>query len=149
MLFRSVDRDRARLALVIGGWGTRGKSGTERLKAALLQGLGFENLVKTTGCEAMFIHSLPGVPAIVQGTNGRVAWGFTNLTADLADLIVVERDPANPERYLSAAGPKAIERRTVSLGRGKSRADAEILRTEFGPIVATLAGGQQIGRAHV
>jgi poly-gamma-glutamate synthase PgsB/CapB len=59
----SVERDRAAIPLVIGGWGTRGKSGTERLKAAMLQGLGHECLVKTTGCEAMFIHAIPGVPA--------------------------------------------------------------------------------------
>ena len=38
--------------------------------------------------------SLPGVPLIVQGTNGAVAWGFTNLTADLSDLVLVETDPA-------------------------------------------------------
>lgn len=60
---RAVDADRAAVPLVIGGWGTRGKSGTERLKAALFQGLGHEALVKTTGCEAMFIHAIPGVPA--------------------------------------------------------------------------------------
>ena len=60
---RGIDRDRAALPLVIGGWGTRGKSGTERLKAGLFQGLGHETLVKTTGCEAMFIHAIPGLPA--------------------------------------------------------------------------------------
>ena len=60
---RGFDKDRAAIPLVIGGWGTRGKSGTERLKAGLLQGIGYECLVKTTGCEAMFIHALPGVPA--------------------------------------------------------------------------------------
>lgn len=60
---RSIERDRRAIPLVIGGWGTRGKSGTERLKAALLQGFGHEVLVKTTGCEAMFIHAVPGVPA--------------------------------------------------------------------------------------
>lgn len=60
---RSIDADRQALPLVIGGWGTRGKSGTERLKAGLLQGLGYEVLVKTTGCEAMFIHATPGVRA--------------------------------------------------------------------------------------
>jgi poly-gamma-glutamate synthase PgsB/CapB len=52
--------DRAAIPLVIGGWGTRGKSGTERLKAALFHGAGIEVLVKTTGCEAMFIHGVPG-----------------------------------------------------------------------------------------
>jgi poly-gamma-glutamate synthase PgsB/CapB len=60
---QAIEADRSAMALVIGGWGTRGKSGTERLKAGMFQGLGFENLVKTTGCEAMFIHSMPGVPA--------------------------------------------------------------------------------------
>ncbi|MFC2990715.1 HEAT repeat domain-containing protein [Halomonas tibetensis] len=49
-------RARNQLPLVIGGWGTRGKSGTERLKAALFNGLGFHVISKTTGCEAMFLH---------------------------------------------------------------------------------------------
>jgi len=48
---------RLKLPLVIGGWGTRGKSGTERLKAALLNALGLSVLSKTTGCEAMFLYN--------------------------------------------------------------------------------------------
>ncbi len=60
---RRIDRARARIPLTIGGWGTRGKSGTERLKAALFHGLGYEVLVKTTGCEAMIIHAVPDEPA--------------------------------------------------------------------------------------
>ena len=56
---QQIARARARIPLTIGGWGTRGKSGTERLKAGLLDGLGYEVFVKTTGCEAMFIHSAP------------------------------------------------------------------------------------------
>lgn len=55
-----IRRDRAAIPLVIGGWGTRGKSGTERLKAAMLHALDVDVLVKTTGCEAMFIHGVPG-----------------------------------------------------------------------------------------
>lgn len=47
---------RRRMPLVIGGWGTRGKSGTERLKAALVNALGYNVVSKTTGCEAMFLH---------------------------------------------------------------------------------------------
>jgi poly-gamma-glutamate synthase PgsB/CapB len=60
---RRIERARASIPLTLGGWGTRGKSGTERLKAALFQGLGCEVLAKTTGCEAMVIHALPGVHA--------------------------------------------------------------------------------------
>ena len=47
---------RAAIPLVIGGWGTRGKSGTERLKAALFNAMGYHVVSKTSGCEAMFLH---------------------------------------------------------------------------------------------
>ncbi|MFL5320014.1 MAG: hypothetical protein ACJ790_10205, partial [Myxococcaceae bacterium] len=57
---RKIREARAQLPLCVGGWGTRGKSGTERLKAALFSGLGFEVFAKTTGSEAMFVHSAPG-----------------------------------------------------------------------------------------
>ncbi|MES2858450.1 MAG: hypothetical protein V4704_04640 [Pseudomonadota bacterium] len=58
-LNRTFRAARARLPLVMGGWGTRGKSGTERLKAAVLNGLGLRVLSKTTGCEAMFLFGHP------------------------------------------------------------------------------------------
>ncbi|WP_372767656.1 hypothetical protein [Pseudoalteromonas sp.] len=48
---------RAKIPTVIGGWGTRGKSGTERLKAALINSLGLSIVSKTTGCEAMFLYA--------------------------------------------------------------------------------------------
>lgn len=56
----AITRARDRVPLSIGGWGTRGKSGTERIKAGLFHGLGYHVFTKTTGCEAMFINSLPG-----------------------------------------------------------------------------------------
>ena len=53
----SFRKSRDRIPMVLGGWGTRGKSGTERLKAALINRMGYGLVSKTTGCEAMFIHS--------------------------------------------------------------------------------------------
>jgi len=53
---RTIRKARERLPLVIGGWGTRGKSGTERIKAALFNALGYSVVSKTTGTEAMFLH---------------------------------------------------------------------------------------------
>ncbi|MDQ1258062.1 MAG: hypothetical protein QG656_2671, partial [Candidatus Hydrogenedentes bacterium] len=58
----AMRKARNRLPLVIGGWGTRGKSGTERLKAALLGAYGFGIFSKTTGCEAMFLYAYPFGP---------------------------------------------------------------------------------------
>jgi gamma-polyglutamate synthase len=52
-----MKRARVSLPFVVGGWGTRGKSGTERLKAALFNAEGLSVVSKTTGCEAMFLYS--------------------------------------------------------------------------------------------
>ena len=56
---RRMRRARESLAIVVGGWGTRGKSGTERLKAAVFSALGHPLVSKTTGNEAMFLYGLP------------------------------------------------------------------------------------------
>jgi poly-gamma-glutamate synthase PgsB/CapB len=55
---------RSRIPLVVGGWGTRGKSGVERLKAALFHALGYEVVCKTTGCEATILVGVPGRPLV-------------------------------------------------------------------------------------
>ena len=56
---RRVRYLRKSIALSLGGWGTRGKSGTERLKAGLMNSLGAPLVSKTTGCEAMFLLGEP------------------------------------------------------------------------------------------
>src|SRR5690606_11427132 len=57
------ERAQRRLPLSIGGWGSRGKSGTERLKAALFHSQHYDVISKTTGCEAMMIVAKRGQPA--------------------------------------------------------------------------------------
>jgi len=71
---RRIRRVRRSIPFCIGGWGTRGKSGTERLKAALFNALGHTVVSKTTGCEAMFLYGPANgtlrdvpVPALRQG----------------------------------------------------------------------------------
>ncbi len=59
---RVLRKTRTAFALVIGGWGTRGKSGTERLKAAMLNACGYGIFSKTTGCEPTFLHAHPFGP---------------------------------------------------------------------------------------
>lgn len=43
--------------------------------------------------------TLPGVPLIIAGSNGHVAWSFTNAYADTGDLIVFDRNPVDPKLY--------------------------------------------------
>lgn len=43
--------------------------------------------------------TLPGVPLIIAGSNGHVAWSFTNAYADTGDLVVFDRNPVDPRLY--------------------------------------------------
>ncbi|GEK08417.1 poly-gamma-glutamate synthase PgsB [Pseudoalteromonas peptidolytica] len=54
---QKIKRNRRHIPVSIGGWGTRGKSGTERLKSALFSSMALKVVSKTTGCEAMLIYS--------------------------------------------------------------------------------------------
>lgn len=51
--------NRNEIPLVVGGWGTRGKTGVERLKATLFNSLGLKVVSKTTGCEAILVIADP------------------------------------------------------------------------------------------
>jgi penicillin amidase len=54
--------------------------------------------------------TLPGVPALVVGSNTHVAWGFTNTYADWSDLVLLDVDPRDPNRYRTADGWRAFDR---------------------------------------
>ena len=53
--------------------------------------------------------TLPGVPALVTGSNTHIAWGFTNTYADWGDLVELDTDPANPNRYRTPDGWRDFE----------------------------------------
>ena len=79
--------------------------------------------------------TLPGGMIIVAGSNGEVAWGFTNTQADWTDLVVLEADPADPDAYLTPDGPRRFERHQEVL-RSKDGADEtlEVVETIWGPV---------------
>lgn len=43
--------------------------------------------------------AFPGVPGVIIGHNDRIAWGVTNIGADVMDLFVEKTNPANPNQY--------------------------------------------------
>ncbi len=87
--------------------------------------------------------SLPGTPLIVVGSNGRVAWGFTNSYGDWLDLIVLELDPEDPQRYRTPDGWKALEEvtETIEVANGAPH-EARFLVTEWGPVMGELPDGR-------
>jgi penicillin amidase len=79
--------------------------------------------------------TLPGGPALVAGSNGRVAWGFTNSHGDFADLVVVETT-GDGDHYLTPDGVRRFERIVERIEvRGEPEERLEIVSTIWGPIV--------------
>ncbi len=65
--------------------------------------------------------TLPGMPPVVVGSNGFIAWGFTNSYGDLSDLVELSLHPTDPRRYRTADGYRALVRHE------------EVLRVAGGP----------------
>jgi penicillin amidase len=80
--------------------------------------------------------TLPGTPAVVAGSNGRVAWGFTNSYGDWSDLVIIELDEGNSDRYLTPDGWQEIERHTEAIAlRNAEPETLQVEQTIWGPIV--------------
>ncbi|MSP82133.1 MAG: penicillin acylase family protein [Alphaproteobacteria bacterium] len=82
--------------------------------------------------------TLPGLPALVIGHNGHVAWGFTNTYADTQDLFIERLNPDNPEEYFDPdRGWRAFESRpeTIRVQGGEDIA-VTVRATRHGPVVS-------------
>jgi penicillin amidase len=44
--------------------------------------------------------TLPGLPAVLLGHNDHIAWGLTNVGADVLDIFVEQLNPANTSQYM-------------------------------------------------
>jgi penicillin G amidase len=88
--------------------------------------------------------TLPGGPTIVAGSNGRIAWGFTNSYIDTSDAVIVEPVPGRPGFYRTPDGPRPIRRATERLCIGSECEDMVVEETIWGPIVGKDAFGRTI-----
>jgi penicillin amidase len=80
--------------------------------------------------------TLPGVPALVTGSNTRIAWGFTNTYADWGDLIELETDPANSNRYRTPVGWREFEQFDETITVADETAQHELVKwTIWGPVL--------------
>ena len=89
--------------------------------------------------------TLPGTPALVAGSNGRVAWGFTNAQIDTGDVVVLEPAPGDPTAYLTPQGPRRLEAEaeTIEVSRA-APVRVEIEQSVWGPVVGTDHQGRRL-----
>ena len=79
--------------------------------------------------------TLPGSPLMVAGSNGRVAWGYTNTTADWADVIRLKLNDAGTH-YLSGGAMKPLIKHIEKIGLpGGETVTFEVRDSEWGPVM--------------
>lgn len=103
--------------------------------------------------------SLPGLPGIVVGSNGHIAWGFTNSYIDTGDWVIVRWADAARTRYCVASAelievggtrrhctesaPLAVHRETIRIA-GEAPRTLEVRETRWGPLLHADADGNEL-----
>jgi penicillin amidase len=88
--------------------------------------------------------TLPGVPLLIAGSNGHIAWGNTNSYGDWTDAVIVREGDA-PNTYLTPNGPRKFTsyRETIAV-KGGDAEEIVIRETIWGPVVANNAAADSL-----
>jgi penicillin amidase len=80
--------------------------------------------------------SLAGIPVVLAGSTGRVAWGFTNSQGDWTDLVILTVDPSDHSRYLTPDGARSFveSRETIEIKDAQPQ-ELTVRDTIWGPVV--------------
>ncbi|WDE00355.1 penicillin acylase family protein [Thalassomonas actiniarum] len=94
--------------------------------------------VKVTGV------SLPGAPSIIAGSNGDIAWGFTNSYGDWSDVILLETNEDNSQ-YLTPDGylPFTTHKQVIAV-KDQQSVEISVRDTIWGPVIGENYQGQMI-----
>ena len=80
--------------------------------------------------------TLPGVPAMVVGSNGHVAWGYTNSYGDWVDLVLLHVNPDDADEYMTADGWRHFEHHAESIRvKGGDQLPLDVRDTIWGPVL--------------
>jgi penicillin amidase len=81
--------------------------------------------------------TVPGVPGMVQGHNGAIAWAFTTTKIDTQDIFIEQLAAGSEDRYLTPTGPRAFDMRTEEIAvAGQEPESVTIRETRHGPVIS-------------
>jgi len=87
--------------------------------------------IKVTGV------TLPGTPNIIAGSNGNIAWGFTNSYGDWSDVVILDTNESQSQ-YLTPNGYKKFtEHKQIIAVNGQAAVEITIKETIWGPVIGT------------
>jgi penicillin amidase len=80
--------------------------------------------------------TLPGTPVVVSGSNGHVAWAFTNSMVDVSDLVVLQPAGDSGRRYRTTDGIRSLETHLELIEvRGADADTLTVHESVWGPII--------------
>lgn len=88
--------------------------------------------------------TLPGVPTVLIGSNGHLAWTFTNSYTDTSDLVEIDLNPTAPELiYMKGSELMDFEKHTdIITVKGGDPVTVESTWTIWGPLVYQSRNGR-------
>lgn len=91
----------------------------------------------SSGTSHMMVGAtLPGHPAMVIGSNTHTAWGFTNTYGDFADIVTLDTDPSQPDRYRTPSGWQRFEHYDeIVKVAGEADEHVQVTWTIWGPLI--------------
>jgi penicillin amidase len=91
--------------------------------------------------------TLPGVFAVVSGSNGSIAWGFTNSSGDFGEVIELKQPSPDSDQYLTPDGPQALQKvvEQIPIADGATRS-VEHEWTIWGPVIHVRDGRRFVHR---
>ncbi len=86
--------------------------------------------------------TVPGAPTLITGSNGHVAWGFTNSMLDTSDLIELRLDPDHPDHYLTPDGwrPFTVHDEPILVAHS-APGSFRVTNTVWGPVLGSSPSG--------
>ncbi|MBI1274233.1 MAG: penicillin acylase family protein [Alphaproteobacteria bacterium] len=93
----------------------------------------------TTPEETLTGATVPGLPVVLLGQNGFIAWGFTTTNSDTQDLYIETIDPADPGSYIAPEGSRKFEVREEIIGvKGQDDVTLRVRSTRHGPVLSDI-----------
>ncbi len=100
--------------------------------------IGLHCLPQTEACPYNVMGmTFPAVAGVISGHNDRIAWGVTNVGADVQDLYRITLNPENPLQYEwnGAWRDMTVREETIRIGDGEPPITIQVRETHLGPII--------------
>jgi penicillin amidase len=82
--------------------------------------------------------TLPGTPSLVIGSNGHIAWGFTNSYGEYSKVVRLVPVPGDPDAYATAAGIQKLRYVDEIIEvKGAPSEHVKLAVTPWGPVMGT------------